>query len=108
MLLEDRLVDAGATVVHVFGKVRDALSFLGSNGVDLAIVDVNVAGEAGELVGEVLADKGIPFVFSSGYDESGMDERWRNWPALRKPYGSSELTVALRQLVEGRPPAPLT
>ncbi|WP_165973595.1 response regulator [Luteibacter rhizovicinus] len=101
MVLEDRLLDAGSTAVHIFGHVEAALVFLAAHTVDLAIVDVNVAGESGERVGEVLVARGIPFVFSSGYDDVGLDERWRDWPLLRKPYGTADLHAVLLDLIHG-------
>jgi len=54
--------------VGVAARVRVALYFLRSKPVDLAVVDLNVAGELAYPVAKELLARGIPFIFTSGLD----------------------------------------
>jgi hypothetical protein len=48
-------------------------------------------------VGEALADKGIPFVFTGGTD-SMKDRRFQDVPRLFKPFKAQELVDTLSSL----------
>jgi DNA-binding LytR/AlgR family response regulator len=83
-------------------RVSDALAFVADPNarVDVAILDVNLAGERSFSVAEALRAQGTPFVLSTGYDESGIDEAWRNGPILRKPFLASQLESTLREALD--------
>ena len=99
MLLEDMLIDLGCTVLGPLMRIRDALNFIAESGpqIDIAILDVNIAGEVSFSVAEALQALGKPFVLSTGYDDGGIDLRWRDRPILRKPYLASQLEAVLGQ-----------
>lgn len=101
MLIENIILDLGSEVVGPFLKVSDTLRFLeaGEQLPDAAILDVNVAGERSYAVAEHLTRRGIPFVFSTGYDQAGLDEPWRLHHCLRKPYSPQDLEDALRAIL---------
>ena len=95
-LIEDMLLTLGcASVVHAAG-VKQALSVLAENTPDAAVLDVNLAGEPGYAVAEKLEENGVPFVFATGYGESGLPERWRERPVVQKPFTLESLESALR------------
>jgi two-component SAPR family response regulator len=93
MLMEDVLAELGCALVGPYGHTEDALTFLKTNpnGVDFGILDVNVAGNRGDTVAVEFDRLGLPFVFSTGYDESALDQRWRNKPRLKKPFRPGDL-----------------
>ena len=98
MMLEDMLLDFGCEVVGPFASVGQALALVsdGREGrVDIAILDVNVAGEHSFSVAQALIDRGTPFIFSSGLDDFRMDPRWAGRPNLQKPFASANLEKAL-------------
>jgi len=105
MLLEDMLGDLGCEVLGPLMRIDDAMAFIMEPGVriDVAILDVNVAGERSFGVAEALLAQGVPFVLSTGYDDAGIDERWREGPILRKPFLASQLESVLREAI-GRTP----
>ena len=43
----------------------------------------------------VLAARGLPFVFASGYGQRGVPEEYRDSPALQKPFQAEALAAAL-------------
>ncbi|MCB8873784.1 response regulator [Acidisoma silvae] len=103
MLLEDVLDDFGCVVIGPFSQNDEALAFLAAEpgGCDMAILDVNVAGHRSDAVAAVMDQLGLPFVFSTGYDESGLDERWRDKPCLRKPFRPADVEQLLLDSLPG-------
>jgi CheY-like chemotaxis protein len=99
MLLEDMLDDLGCRVLGPMMRVREALAFVAKSvaEVDVAILDVNVAGELSFPIAEALDAHGVPFVLATGYDDAGIEERWRSRPVLRKPFLASQLEAVLKQ-----------
>ena len=66
---------------------------------DVAILDVNVAGENVEPVAERLALQGVPFIFATGYGEAGVPLRYRDRPVVAKPFRSEQLEAAIQRAV---------
>lgn len=104
MMVEDMLGDLGCEVVGPFARLDSALAFAsdGQPQLDVALLDVNLGGERSFPLAEVLSEKNVPFVFTTGYDDAGMPEAWRGRPALRKPFTMAEMAIALRQTVEAK------
>jgi hypothetical protein len=50
-----------------------------------AILDVNLGGELVYPVADVLAARGVPFVFATGYGAESIEEQFRHIPVLEKP-----------------------
>jgi CheY-like chemotaxis protein len=100
MLIEAMLEDLGCQPVGPLMRVAEALDFLkdGTDGFDVALLDVNVAGERIEPVAEILDAAGVRFAFSTGYGDAGLPERWRGAATLQKPYSMEDVRVALEKL----------
>jgi CheY-like chemotaxis protein len=97
MMVEDMLMDLGCEIVGPFARLDQALTFVADRPeIDLALLDVNLGGERSFPLAEVLSEQGVPFVFTTGYDESGMPDRWRGRPSLRKPFMMHEMANVLR------------
>jgi FixJ family two-component response regulator len=82
MLLEDMLADLGYAVAGA-----------------VAILDVNLDGEEIFPVADILAERGLPFVFVTGYGERVLPDRYRDRPTLQKPFQANQLDVALSGLL---------
>jgi two-component SAPR family response regulator len=100
MLLEDVLAEFGCKMVGPFSQNDEALAFLSAEpaGCDIGILDVNVAGHRSDAVAAEFDRLGLPFVFSTGYDESALDERWRAKPCLKKPFRPTDLERLLLEV----------
>ena len=103
LLLEDMLLDFGCEVIGPAARLAAALDAVERETVDLAILDVNVAGEPIYPVAETLARKGVPFVFSTGYGSAGIKDAYRDRPVLQKPFAQHDLQ---QKLIDARRSAP--
>ncbi|HEY1750603.1 MAG TPA: response regulator [Caulobacteraceae bacterium] len=93
MELEDMLDELGCVVVDVAGTVSRGVALAGDRGVPLdgAILDVNLGGEKVYPVAERLAQRGVPFVFCTGYGLDGIARHFSHVPTLSKPYSQRQL-----------------
>jgi CheY-like chemotaxis protein len=96
MLLETILEDMGCTPVGPAGTIDDGLALVADPApLDAALLDVNVAGRQVFPVAEALRDRGVPFVFSTGYGESGLPDEWRGHATVQKPFTEAAIREAL-------------
>ena len=100
IMLEDTLTDLGCEVVGPVAHLADAVRLARSEALAGAFLDVNLAGESIYPVADLLAARGIPFVFVSGYGPAGIEARYAGAPILSKPILDADLkraVAALRQ-----------
>jgi CheY-like chemotaxis protein len=101
MLLQDMLADLGHTVAGEAGRIEEALALAKEGEFDVAILDVNLNGQLISPVVEILVERGLPFVFATGYGQRGVPEPFRKTPTLLKPFQLD----ALAQAIEAAAPA---
>ena len=99
IMLEDMLEDLGYGLAGVAAKPKQALEILAANHVDAAILDVNLDGHSSYEIAAVLEERGIPFLFSTGYAALAVEERFRARPFLQKPFRQEELGRALSAML---------
>jgi CheY-like chemotaxis protein len=95
MLLETILEDMGCTPVGPASSIDEGLRLATSEQLDGALLDVNVAGRQIFPVAEALRERGVPFVFSTGYGEGGLPDEWRGQRTIQKPFTESAVHQAL-------------
>ena len=95
MLLEDMLLDFGCTVVGPAARLSTALEMAASETFEVAILDVNVAGEPIYPVAEAIVKRNLPIVFSTGYGGAGIREPFRDRPVVQKPFSQADLKRTL-------------
>jgi CheY-like chemotaxis protein len=96
-LIEDFLTDLGCEVVGPALYMEDAVRLAREATIDGATLDVNIAGEKVYPVADILAERGLPFVFMTGYGVAGLRESDRDRPVLQKPYRLDELEKIIAQ-----------
>lgn len=99
MLLEDMLIDLGYEIVGAVGTIAEASDLAAKAEFDLAILDVNVDGKEIYPVAAILASRGVPFVFVSGYGEGSLADPFRTRPSLQKPFQAEQLKTTLEALL---------
>ncbi|MGC2779371.1 MAG: response regulator [Bradyrhizobium sp.] len=93
--------DAGATVVGPVGTVADALALARREArIDGAVLDVNLRGEMAFPLADLLIERGVPFVFTTGYDESIIPDRFSKILRCEKPIAVDGIIRALGRLIE--------
>lgn len=99
MTIEDMLGDLGCDCITAAATVEQSLALMQTQGFDAAILDLNLNGDKSYAVADALAARGVPFVFSTGYSDSGVAESYRDRPVLRKPYQFGEMAELFARLL---------
>ncbi len=99
-MVERMLTDLGYAVVDTASNVDEAIEMIGGGGIDAAILDINLDGEMSYPVADELIDRGIPFMFSTGYTEGDLPDAYRGSHLLKKPFRRSGLEGALAGLLD--------
>lgn len=96
--LEDMVSEFGYCVVGPAYRLEDALEMAQVERIDAAILDVNLNEQTSYPVADLLQQRGIPFLFATGYAEGGI-----GWggpaPVIAKPYGRDQLARVLSGLL---------
>ena len=103
MLAEElsyELEQAGAVVVGPAASVARALALSGAEtSLDGAILDINLGGARIDPVADALASRAVPFVFVTGYDRSGLPERFGHVVCCEKPVSMAAVTHAIGRVI---------
>ena len=91
MMIEEMLEELGCEVRASVARLVTACEVARRAEIDLAILDVNLAGERVFPVAEILRDRGIAFLFCTGYGASGLPSEFADHPVLHKPFSQSDL-----------------
>lgn len=93
--IEHALHEAGCILVGTFSRVAKALEGMKDMTIDAALLDVNVANEKVFPVAYALEERGVPFLFLTGYGELALPPDRPNWQACTKPFRSDHLIEQL-------------
>jgi CheY-like chemotaxis protein len=96
LLIEDMLSELGCEVIASVARLAKACVVARTSVFDFAVLDLNLAGEPAFPVADILRERQIPFVFSTGYGTKGLPADYAGYPALAKPFVIAELR---RQIV---------
>jgi DNA-binding NtrC family response regulator len=100
--LATELADRGATVLGPVPNVKSALALIDGDGpLHGAILDVNLGGEPAFPVADNLVERGVPVIFTTGYDAAALPERFRHLPRCEKPVSIARITATLSRAMHG-------
>ena len=95
-LICEGLESFGCIVVGPAARVQAALDLAAVEGLDGAVLDVDLAGELSLPVASALAARNVPMVLLSGYDDAAMLPRaLQSIPRLAKPFHYRTLAEVL-------------
>lgn len=98
--LRTELGDADAIVLGPVGNLDDAVDLIRSEQhIDGGILDVNLSGELVFPAADLLIERGVPFVFTTGYDESIIPSRFANVVRCEKPINIKRVTQAIGRVI---------
>ena len=88
----------GGHVLGPVGRERDALALIAKGVPRCALVDLNLGDGVRFAVASALQDRGIPFVFVTGYDDDLIPSRFDDVARLRKPVDMRDVVRATTRL----------
>jgi two-component SAPR family response regulator len=95
LLIEDMLDELGCNVVASVARLTKAFETAENKEVEFAVLDVNVNGEQIFPFARLLSERGVPFIFSTGYGAAGLPPDLANRPVVAKPFSLSELSRSI-------------
>jgi CheY-like chemotaxis protein len=96
MEVEEEVRNLGCQRTFLAYHQQQALDAIDNFQPDFAIVDVALTGTGVNYdIADALAERSIPFIFSSGHRAGDVPDRHRNRPFVSKPMQSSELAQAI-------------
>ena len=96
----DLLADLGYDAVGPAPNMASARELIDGERLDAALVDIHIRGERVFPLCEALAEKGVPFAFTSGYADWQMPDKWQDRPRLLKPYTIDQVKDVLAVLLD--------
>jgi PAS domain S-box-containing protein len=85
MMIQECLTESGHSVIGPISRAADALQAAKEIDYDAAILDINLGDGMAYPVADIVAARGVPFVFVTGYEADTIDERFSHVPILQKP-----------------------
>ncbi|MFC0409146.1 response regulator [Roseomonas elaeocarpi] len=95
------LEDAGAIVVGPVASVQDTMKLIcTTDGLDGAILDVNLRGAMSFPAADLLVARGMPFVFTTGCPTTAIPGRFAHIPRCEKPVSTTRVVRALSRVLQ--------
>jgi len=103
ILIEEILESAGCIVTGPIPRLPEALDAVDHEDYDVAVLDVNLAGERINPVADALSERNVPFLFVTGYGANALPSEYAQRPRVCKPFRMADLLGTLSNVV--KPPA---
>lgn len=103
VMIEDFLLDLGASEVVVCGSVDDAEMLLALKPVQCAILDVKIGETDSSGLADELERRSVPFFFATAAGPELVAARHRHRPILAKPFSNEELLEFLLTVMSDVP-----
>jgi CheY-like chemotaxis protein len=97
----DLLDELGCKVIGPAPNMAAARELIDGGEFDAALVDVHIRGERVFPLCELLQQRSVPFVLTSGYADWQMPDKWQHSPRLQKPYTLEQVEKALASVLAG-------
>jgi len=102
LMLVDMLEDGlGHRVVGQAGSLLEGKSLAENTDFDLALLDINLRGWNVLPVAQAIEQRGLPFLFVSGYKRSDLPAPFRDRMLVEKPIEISKLEAAIGTVLGG-------
>jgi two-component system, chemotaxis family, sensor kinase Cph1 len=102
--LEILLEHAGVEIVGAAATVAGLRRLIETMPADIAILDVNLSGEMVFPAADLLIERGVPVIFTTGYAPAKIfPPRFMSLPILQKPYDADQfVSLVKKALAESR------
>ena len=88
--------ESGFEVIGPAGRLEEALALVReAPRIDGAVLDINLHDVMIYPVADLLRERGVPFVFATGYERTTLPARFADVPHHEKPVGRETIMAAL-------------
>jgi CheY-like chemotaxis protein len=95
------LAELGVIPLGPVPTLKQAMALLKSaDRIDGAVLDVNLHGEMVFPLAEALEARGVPFIFTTGYDERVIPPRYARVELCQKPYNLPKLLRTVISVID--------
>jgi CheY-like chemotaxis protein len=98
-VVRDMLESSGCKVIGPVGRVADGLRLAEQEELDGAVLDINLNGDWCFPIAQALRQRGIPFIFLTGYDDAAIPTELRPVRRLGKPIVGQQLIDVLTEVI---------
>jgi DNA-binding response OmpR family regulator len=100
------LEDEGFVVIGPAASLSEAASLASSEDLDGALLDINIVGGRVDDVADILARRGVPFMFVTAYGRDHLPKAFVGATLVNKPFDDRALVREVRRI--GLPGASLS
>ncbi len=98
--IEIILSRAGYRVLGPVYSIPEAELLLSRKRPDGAVLDLGIGAHSSDIIADLLADRGVPFLFLSGYTRANMPARHATRPLLTKPVREADLLATVGAMLD--------
>jgi DNA-binding response OmpR family regulator len=107
-VVSEFVIECGMVPVGPASGLEAGLMYAREAALDAAILDINLDNRLCFPICDLLAERGIPFAFLTGYSHLSMIPlRFRTAPLVSKPFDPDELRGVIEGMLIGRQDGPL-
>ena len=97
---QDTLRDNGADEVVWARNISEAETAIDAGGLHAAILDLRLGSDSSLPLARRLAELGVPFGFTTGFQDSGLPPDLKDRPFVTKPFSQDQLRHLLARLLK--------
>jgi CheY-like chemotaxis protein len=106
MMLAGMVDELGHRVAGEASSVSEACLLAETTDYDLAMLDVDLGGHSIGPVAEIIARRGLPILFVTGYAPTGLPDEFDDRPMIQKPFTLAGLRDGIEMALITPPPLP--
>jgi two-component SAPR family response regulator len=99
LLLADILAAAGCVVLGPVPRLADAVHAATKEQCDVAVLDINLAGEWVFPAAAILSERNVPLIFVTGHGSDAIPQEYAGKPRIAKPFSAGQLSRAISRAV---------
>jgi DNA-binding NtrC family response regulator len=101
LALEMMLEELGCLVSGSATSLADGIDIARTVEADAAVLDIRLGAANSQPIAELLAERGVPLLYATGYAGEGAPDGWPQGCLLVKPYELPQLGATLSKAIAG-------
>ena len=95
--LEEMLIELGHDIIGLAPTLTEGLRLASDPACQGALLDLNLNGEKSIPIADMLKQRGVPYIYTTGYGDS-VSAMTGDAPVLTKPYTQADVKQAVEML----------